>query len=445
MRIVTNVQTGTTYTVVPSDCGKLLTLSNAASIGVSIPAAGPSGLASGCWVDIQNTGAGTATFSVNGSTIDGAVQFGLTTNQGLRLVSNGTAYFTQRGQGSGSGGGGGGGGALTIESGGTSLGTASAINVVGGTGVSCVPQVNAGVMTFQCNADTSYLASKASLQGATNPQVCTSSSANGAAYTASCASPLPAYAAKQTLFWYADVANTSTTPTLNIDTLGALPMVHLDGTPLAAGDIKAASLYRIWNDGTEIHVVEAGLGGGTGAGVASPVASIFWPFGPGLQVSANTVTTPLGSANTTMFYEFYLPAPGIVVNNFSVYPNQAVPGHLAIALYDSTCTLMTGGASGTAAGASNVPLNLTASSSISLPGGKYFLAVSGDTAGMQLYGAPPSFISDLANLNEGVGNLHTFTGNSSSGTSAIQFPGTCGTRTALLVTAGHGYPAIALH
>jgi hypothetical protein len=105
LRIVTNVQTGTAYTITPSDCGKLLSLSNAGNIVVTIPQAGVTGLASGCWLDIQNTGTGAATFTAGASLVDGSMGFSLTTNQGLRLLSNGTAYFTERGQGSGGGGG----------------------------------------------------------------------------------------------------------------------------------------------------------------------------------------------------------------------------------------------------------------------------------------------------------------------------------------------------
>src|SRR4051794_26800285 len=53
-RILTNVQNGSTYTVTSSDCGKLLSLSNANGVAVPLPQAGVSGLPGGCWVDIQN-------------------------------------------------------------------------------------------------------------------------------------------------------------------------------------------------------------------------------------------------------------------------------------------------------------------------------------------------------------------------------------------------------
>ena len=66
-RIITNIQSGTAYTVAASDCGGLLSLSNPSGVAVSIPLAGPSGLNAGCWMDIQNTGTGAAHVYYNGS------------------------------------------------------------------------------------------------------------------------------------------------------------------------------------------------------------------------------------------------------------------------------------------------------------------------------------------------------------------------------------------
>jgi hypothetical protein len=154
-------------------------------------------------------------------------------------------------------------------------------NVVPGTGVTCIPQATSGVLTFQCDADTAYLAAKTTLQGPSNPQICTSSSASGAAYSAACATTLTGYAAKQTLFWYADVSNTSATPTLNIDTLGAVHLVAQSGGALTIGSIAAGALYRIWYDGANFRVVEAGLGGGGLTVTSNPGTCAVTGFGPG--------------------------------------------------------------------------------------------------------------------------------------------------------------------
>ena len=302
LRIATNLQTGSTYTIGTSDCGKLLSISNAGGVAVSLPQAGVGGLFNGCWVDIQNAGLGTATLTPDASLIDGASDLSLAPNQGVRLISNGSGYFTQRGQGA-VGGGGGGGGTLSVQSGGTALGPANTLNVVGGTGVSCVPQVTGGVATLQCNADTSYVLSRATLQGSSNPQLCTSASGSGVAYTSTCGTPLTAYATKQTLFWYADVANTSTAPTLNIDTLGATPLLRHDGTALSVGDIGAGVLYRIWNDGSNLRVVEAGLGsgGGSPAGGAGAGGSVGGTAGP-------TGTLAMNGSDVTLYTFAGVPA-----------------------------------------------------------------------------------------------------------------------------------------
>jgi hypothetical protein len=99
-RMLTNVQTGATYTILASDCGKLISFSNAGAVAVTLPQVGQTGLASGCWMDIQNLGPGTVTITPVTSSIDSAASLQLAGNQGIRLVSTGTAYLTQRGQGS---------------------------------------------------------------------------------------------------------------------------------------------------------------------------------------------------------------------------------------------------------------------------------------------------------------------------------------------------------
>lgn len=96
-----NAQTGTTYAIQNSDCGKLLTLSNASAVAVSIAQAGGSGdFASGWFVTIINEGAGVATITPTTSTIDGAASLSLTQFQSVDLFSDGTNYFTARGRAS---------------------------------------------------------------------------------------------------------------------------------------------------------------------------------------------------------------------------------------------------------------------------------------------------------------------------------------------------------
>lgn len=91
-----NAQTGTTYTYLTGDKGKLVTHTNSSAIAGTLPQAGAT-FPAGWWMDVQNRGVGTLTITPTTSTIDGVSSLALITAQGVRIVSDGTNYFTQRG------------------------------------------------------------------------------------------------------------------------------------------------------------------------------------------------------------------------------------------------------------------------------------------------------------------------------------------------------------
>jgi hypothetical protein len=98
-----NRQTGTSYTVLSTDRGKLVSLANASTIALTMPiATGAFGSGWSAW--IQNTGAGSVVITPTTSTIDGAANLTLTTDQGILVASDGTNYWTMRGRASSSGG-----------------------------------------------------------------------------------------------------------------------------------------------------------------------------------------------------------------------------------------------------------------------------------------------------------------------------------------------------
>lgn len=86
-----NAQTGTTYTVLSTDNGKLVTTSNASAIAVTLPQATGS-FTTGFVFAIQNKGAGTATITPTTSTINGASTLVLPTNQGVTIISDGANW-----------------------------------------------------------------------------------------------------------------------------------------------------------------------------------------------------------------------------------------------------------------------------------------------------------------------------------------------------------------
>jgi hypothetical protein len=89
-----NAQTGTTYPIVAADRHKLITLTNASAIAVSLPQAGTTGFANGYRVKIVNLGAGVVTITPATSTIGGASTLVLTTGQSVEILSDETNYLT---------------------------------------------------------------------------------------------------------------------------------------------------------------------------------------------------------------------------------------------------------------------------------------------------------------------------------------------------------------
>jgi len=90
-----NPQTGTTYTVLATDCGKQITLSNASAVAVTLPQAGSGGdFAAGCKIGFTNLGAGAVTITPTTSTIDGLAARVLQQYGGVNVISNGTNYVS---------------------------------------------------------------------------------------------------------------------------------------------------------------------------------------------------------------------------------------------------------------------------------------------------------------------------------------------------------------
>lgn len=98
-----NAQSGTSYAFQGSDCGKLVTTSNGSAIAATIAQAGTGSFTTGWFVDVQNKGAGSLTITPATSTINGAATLVLATNQGARIVSDGTNYQIQSGIGGNNG------------------------------------------------------------------------------------------------------------------------------------------------------------------------------------------------------------------------------------------------------------------------------------------------------------------------------------------------------
>lgn len=131
-----NAQTGTTYTALPADSGKLITLSNALAVTLTLPASPPS---TQWFIFVQSTGAAGVTIARNGKTIDGAASnLSLTTDQGVIIFTDGSNYFTERGIGSGSS-------SLSLEVDGTPNVDQTLLNLIGGTNITLTDDGAGGV------------------------------------------------------------------------------------------------------------------------------------------------------------------------------------------------------------------------------------------------------------------------------------------------------------
>ena len=97
-----DTQTGSGAFAIPStDCGKLVKRSQAAAVSDTLAQAGTGGFTTGWFTSYICLGAGGCTITPATSTINGASNLGLTTNQSADIVSDGTNYSAKLGAGSG--------------------------------------------------------------------------------------------------------------------------------------------------------------------------------------------------------------------------------------------------------------------------------------------------------------------------------------------------------
>jgi hypothetical protein len=87
-----NAQSGTTYTLLPTDLGALVTLSNASSIAVTLPQSGTAGFPRDWSVELANINDGVVTVTPTTSTINGASTLRLSRGMSAVIAGDGTNY-----------------------------------------------------------------------------------------------------------------------------------------------------------------------------------------------------------------------------------------------------------------------------------------------------------------------------------------------------------------
>lgn len=92
-----NNQTGTSYTILTGDRGKLVSFSNVSAVTVTLPAANSTTFRNGWFIDLENRNSGVVTVNCS-SNIDSQGSIVLSRGQGVRIFSDGATYYSQRGK-----------------------------------------------------------------------------------------------------------------------------------------------------------------------------------------------------------------------------------------------------------------------------------------------------------------------------------------------------------
>lgn len=277
-----NAQTGTTYTFLNTDSRKLVTFTNASAIAATLPQAGASSSFLSSWyVDVQNRGAGTVTITPTTSTIDGAANLALTTKQGVRIFSDGTNYFTQRGVG----------GSVGSETDPVVAAINGIVKSNGSVIAAAVPNTDYPAITHAARhqhggADETATATPGGnaipkagaggklAQGWIGAEVydgsqhyCADAGSNDT-YVCSLANAPTAYATGMWIVLKPNTINTGAA-TVNVNSLGAKTIVQHDNSTLTDGLLQAGRPYRLDYDGTSFRMQAGGTGGSiTGSGSA---------------------------------------------------------------------------------------------------------------------------------------------------------------------------------
>ncbi len=214
----------------------------------------------------------------------------------------------------------------TIKSSGVLVGARQILDVSAGRGAVLSTSDDGQELYIQTSIDTSVVQTQADEQ-AGSTLLCKSSSTDAPGVTYSCAltPTLTAYTTGMVLNWQPDASNAGGATTLNVDLLGAAPVVRADGvTPLGSSDIVTGEMYQIWYDGAAFRLLSGSGGGGTGqsqpAGALAPNGEYSTSRVMDSSYCPNWMGTFTGSSPLT--FTLGAPVPGcvIVIQNNTTQP-----------------------------------------------------------------------------------------------------------------------------
>ena len=332
--VVINPQTGTSYVVLDADRGRLVTLSNASPVAVTLPDPEGAGFDTDWYVYFHNRGAGTVTITPQTSQINGVATLVLPTGHGAMVASDGANYFTMHSDFSVR--------LAALATGILKSTTGTGAPSIAVAGTDYVTPTGSGAGLTALNA-TNLASGNVPL--ARNTTSVLDGSANGCtsavgtdAYACTLPSAPSSYVTNATYGLIADVANSaaaSVNYTGSGGPIGVRAIKKFVGgskIDVATGDIVANQPLVLKYDGTDMIAVSLG-GGGGGSGTVSGLVDECIPKAgsatlidscSALTEGASAITSTkdicIGDCSTNALVPDYSPVTGIKT---LTYPNRS--------------------------------------------------------------------------------------------------------------------------
>jgi hypothetical protein len=191
-------------------------------------------------------------------------------------------------------------GSLTVESVGSTVGQRGTINFEAGAGIVTVMTDSGSEIDVLLGLDTAVVQTPWAEQSG-SALLCASTSGSSSSYGCSLQPTLQSFTTGMTLHWTPDVNGAGGPTTLNVDTLGAVPVKQADGaTDPSAAQIPAGRMQTIWYDGTNFRLTTTNTASTIvsttavlkGDGNGNVVAAV-----PGLDYAPATSTTAILKGN----------------------------------------------------------------------------------------------------------------------------------------------------
>ena len=149
----------------------------------------------------------------------------------------------------------GGGADLSVASNGVTVGARGTANFITGPGLVNAITDTGTQINVQIGLDTSLVETLPTAQSGT-ALLCASASSSNVSYQCSLTPTSTGYTTGMLLRWIPDVTASGGAITLNVDTLGAVPVKLADGVSNpASGDLMAGRLYHAWYDGSRFRLM----------------------------------------------------------------------------------------------------------------------------------------------------------------------------------------------